>query len=364
MRIVPCTIHGKPRWRLIVWSAGKRQRRIFKTEAAAKKALREIQKDQDAIGRGFRVLTPAQKSEVAVILEEMRRAGTTLRKVWDAWVQIPSGDQAVTLGKAIEELLLEKEQANRRPRHISSLRWYLTKFAEGRPFQPVHTITHRVLLDWFKHKESPGSRKKHYELLSALFSFCVRRGYMSGNPIKRLEPIHVDREVPAILTYRQCQQAIAFAHCRCPQLLAWLTLALFCGLRPEAECDKISWEDIHLKKGRLIVPKSKVRQPRVMELDFCPPALAWLQHAKELGSPLAQPYGVRREYFHELRKRLGAFPPDTLRHTCASNLLAYYQDAAKVASWMGNSPGVLLKHYKALVFKEDAARFMRLLPKA
>jgi hypothetical protein len=60
---------------------------------------------------------------------------------------------------------------------------------------------------------------------------------------------------------------------------------------------------------------------------------------------------------------LKRWPQDVLRHTAASNLLAHHQDVGKVAAFLGNSAGILLTHYKALVEKEDAEKFMKLMPR-
>lgn len=136
-------------------------------------------------------------------------------------------------------------------------------------------------------------------------------------------------------------------------------------MRPDSEADHISWRDIDLKRGRIVVSRTKTRHPRIIELAFCPPALPWLQLAKKLKSPLPIPHGTRRRYLRALRAslRLREWPQDVLRHTAASMLLAYHQDAGKCAAFLGNSAGILLRSYKALVFREDAARWMKLIPK-
>jgi integrase len=171
--------------------------------------------------------------------------------------------------------------------------------------------------------------------------------------------------VPAVLTLAQSRKAILWARRRKPHCLAWLALSLFAGLRPDAEADYMTWKDIDLDRKRIVITKSKVRVPRIVDLAFCPPALEWLRVAKELKSPLPLTHVTRRRYVRDLRAflKFKRWPQDVLRHTSASNLLAFHQDAGKVAAFLGNSAGVLLRDYKALIFKEDADRFMGLLPK-
>jgi len=85
----------------------------------------------------------------------------------------------------------------------------------------------------------------------------------------------------------------------------------------------------------------------------------------EIKSPLKLSHVTRRRYLRALREFLGfkRWPQDILRHTAASNLLAFHQDAGKVASFLGHSAGTLLRNYKALIFKEDAEKWMNLSPR-
>jgi hypothetical protein len=64
-----------------------------------------------------------------------------------------------------------------------------------------YAITTELIEEWFTARnEAPRSRKQHTGLLSALFDHCWRRRYIAENPVDRLEKVHIDREVPNILT--------------------------------------------------------------------------------------------------------------------------------------------------------------------
>lgn len=71
-----------------------------------------------------------------------------------------------------------------------------------------------------------------------------------------------------------------------------------------------------------------------------------------------------RRFLRDARGWIGApaWPPDLLRHTCASYWLADAGDAGKVAYMLGNSPAILLTHYQELVSSADAARFWAIWP--
>jgi len=148
-----------------------------------------------------------------------------------------------------------------------------------------------------------------------------------------------------------------------PVALGWLALALFCGLRPE-EAEKIDWSDIDLEKGIVTVDAaaSKVRWRRLV---YCmPSAVAWLKKAKSLEASLPIPRETRRRALRLMRAKLGfkSRPKDVLRHTCASMLMAEWEDEGKVAASLGNSPGILHAYYRELVSRAEVKRFWRVVP--
>lgn len=86
--------------------------------------------------------------------------------------------------------------------------------------------------------------------------------------------------------------------------------------------------------------------------------------AEAAGSRLPLPYSTRRRAVRRARIHLGlaAWPQDVLRHTCASYWVAKIKDVGEVALELGNSPSVLLRHYRELVTGEDADRFWAIKP--
>ena len=353
-------------WKVGTWSAGKLKRQFFTTKAAAEKAFADAKKQRAELGAGYDVLTAREKSEVGRILLEITSAGMTLPQVWEIARHAPYTKRAnCSLKAALDEMIKSKTHAGCSAKHLKNLEWYLGLFIAGRESRDITSIGEADLAAWFAgRKEAPRSKKQHMGLLSALFNHCWRRRYITENPVLRMEKVRVDQGIPSVLTTRQVARVIVWARRRKPDMLAWITLTLFCGLRPESEADYITWKDIDLPRKRLIIGRTKTRTPRIVDLAFCPPALAWLKVAHSMKSRLPLPNGTRRRYMRQLRDylRMDDWPQDVMRHTAASNLLAHHQDAGKVAAFLGNSPGILLKSYKALIFKEDAARWMRLIP--
>jgi integrase len=141
----------------------------------------------------------------------------------------------------------------------------------------------------------------------------------------------IERKRPQILTADQANKCATVIRDEFPVALGWLALALFCGMRPE-EAEKLHWSDIDLEKGIVTVDAaaSKVRWRRLV---YCTPcAVKWLTKAKALDASLPIPRQTRRRALALMTSKLGlkAWPKDILRHTCASMLMATWEDEGKV----------------------------------
>lgn len=311
-------------------------------------------------------MLPGDRAEVLSILRQMSEHGTTLRKVWTSWLERPKAlAGSKTLGDAVRECVQAKRDTGRRKKYVDSLDSILDAFAKGREATPVSALTSDDISEWVAARyTSPWSVATARSRLSTLFAYCERRRWIAENPCHHLERIKIDDKPPAILTVRQSAKVLVFIKRKHPKGLAWFTLALMAGIRPE-ECDRLSWDAVNLKDGIVTVDAaaSKVRRRRIIHLQ--PAASAWLKLAKDLEAELPLAYITRRRYLRALREKLGfaSWPQDILRHTCASYLMAEWQDAGRVAAELGNSAGVLLRHYRELVRKQDAERFWKLEPR-
>ncbi len=272
----------------------------------------------------------------------------------------PSVRRGRAIGRVIVELLRAKRTANRREKYIESLRQYLRQFARERMWRPIDSFDAAKIEAWFDSRlEAPATRSSNLGRLSSLFAFAARRGYLTENPVRRIEKVFTEPNPPKTLTPDQAEHVLRFAQEHMPRFVPWLALAMFAGVRPE-ELDKLSWSNVDLERGIVTVDAaaSKVRRRRAMPLPSA--AVEWLR----LGGDLPITRISRRRYIRKLRDslNLAAWPQDVLRHTAASYLLAEHQDAGKVALWLGNSPKILLAHYQELIGKDAAQKFWAIRP--
>lgn len=321
----------------------------------------------------FKKQIPAAMAEYLRILDSARLMKKYRLKVTHSDGGEPSADvpvsrkDAPTLAGVISDLLAAKKSLRMSEAYIGSLRQYLAAFAKGRENLKINAIRSIDIDQWFSgRQEAPVTRNSNLGRLSALFSFAWRKGYIGENPCLKVEKLRVERKSPAHLSVEQCQAILEYTERDNPRFLGWLALCLFVGLRPESEADIITWDEIDIDRQRIRIDsaKTKTHRARIVDLNQCPPAAAWLTRAKEVGSELPIPHTPRRRYLRKLRDalKLEEWPQDILRHTAATYLFARHQDAGKVAAFLGNSADILLRHYRALANQEEANRFFAIRP--
>jgi integrase len=264
-----------------------------------------------------------------------------------------------TLRQAIDLMLSAKKFAGLRPIYLTSLRTYLGQFARGREETLLSAFSVIDLELWFSARnEAVSTRAANVGRLSALFGFAERRGWITRNPCRQLERIRIDRKPPRILTVQQCETLISRVRKDRPHQLAFFTLSLYAGIRPE-ELSRIDWTAVDPERGIVTIDAaaSKVRRRRLVTLE--PKAATLLREARGNSATLPVRIMTRRRYLDFACRVLGleAWPQDCMRHTAASMLMSLHRDAGRVADSLGNSPDILLNHYRELVAEGESARF-------
>lgn len=349
---------GEARWVVDRVEQGRRVREFFKSAQEAEAHAVGLRKQRAQAGDAWIRLSAAERAELIEVFAAARERNVSLRDVWRDWcAAAPERAKATpTLAVAVASCLEAKRAAGRRERYLSALSAALGQFIRGREQVALGAITRREIQQHVEAVPALHSRATRLNRLSTLFSWAVRAGHLDANPCARIERVTPEHRPPLILTPEQAHQALAWTEAHWPRYLAWLALTLLAGVRPE-EAEKTEWAAIAPEHVVIAAQTSKVRWRRVVPL--MPLATHWLAKARLAKAELPLvPVSLKR-FRRRLRDelKLAKWPADLLRHTAASYLLAHHQDAGKVAQWLGNSPGVLLRHYRELVTKEGAARF-------
>jgi len=342
---------------------GVRKRSFFPSKGEAEAEADTIREQYRTAGEDWLSLSPGERVELMKVHAEVKASGLRLVDVWQEYRRISRPMERKRIGESIAEMEVAKRKANRRDRYVTELCRYVSVFARGRESNYVDEITTKDIEEWFRgRKEALVTQASSVTRFRTWFLFCIKKGWLVKNPCDGLEEIHVQESVPKILTPEQIEKVIQTGKAN-PAYLAWLTLALFVGVRPE-EIDLITWDDVDLAARTLTISAeaSKVRKRRIVPLSDT--AKEWLQFAQKKNSRFGMSLSSKRRFVVKLRASIGLkrWPQDVLRHTAASYLLALHQDAGRVATMLGNSVSILHKHYKGLVTPEQCAAFWGLRP--
>lgn len=269
------------------------------------------------------------------------------------------------LAHCIQRLLKSKRDENLSPRYVDSLDRYCIQFEKAKgPDRDIRTIPKDELRDWIGQYKNPDTRKTWRTRLSALFSFAHQEDLIPANPFDKIPTIKDGADEPIkILTPDEAERLLLTCPANCRP---YFILAVFAGLRPEELCSpgskkrgvpakRMKWDAVNFETGT-VEAIGKGRR-RVVPLQAR--ALQLLKQCSNRTGYLAPSHSVIARWKHKIRKRLALarFPQDLFRHTAASYLAALLGDIEKVATLLGNSRKVLMRHYIAPVSPVDCQRF-------
>jgi integrase len=267
----------------------------------------------------------------------------------------------VTVPSLVEEFISCKQVDGVSERYLQDCRSRLGRF--GRDFQTqVASVKTSDIDTWLRAlRHSPRSRNNYRVLLVTLFRFARACGYLPRD--RSTEADHValakDKGNPIeIYSLAEMQKLLNHAD---DHTLPFLALAGFAGLR-SAEIERLTWDcfrwDQQLIEVRANMAKTAQRRLIPISLNLNSMLNKWHGATGSVIGPVK--LFMRLEW---LAKASGVrWKRNALRHTYASCRLPLIQDAGKLALEMGNSVGIVFKHYRELVTPTDAEKWFALLP--
>jgi integrase len=391
------SFRGCERWRVRLgkrFTRGKVQTRsfdtlnearewIFGTEGGAKSAVLEmveegiVQLRAEQGGDGF-VLTGAQRGEA---IDAFRRlpSGTSLTQVVDFYLERTSpGGGIKTFEETAEEFLGSRRNMGVRDRTYTLYESHLRIIGEVFGGTPIADMRRSQIEDWLAESEwAPRTRKNYLVTLTTLLNFAQDRDYCAGNAAARIERPILEDKPPGILTVeeatallRTCSHGVPAKEDRKefsarPQMISGIAIGLFAGLRRSEIC-RLEWSEVDLDDRFIEIKasKAKTRQRRLVTVGEN--LLEWLKLAPKTSGLVAVSTNedVFGEHLKEIAEAAGItpWPHNALRHSFGSYFYAKTSDENKTAAEMGNSPGMIFKHYRALVKATEAARFWAIAP--
>jgi len=363
MKITKIVHHGKTRWRVNDPQGpdGKRQRKFFDTREDAERYSKQRKDDRRAYGIHVATIPPAERAFLGYHLSRLHGLGWTLPAAVDFIERHGKAPPSITLGKVADEFLAAKKAAGLRPRYVRTLAASIKRFLINRREKTISEITPAEIQEYISRNGwAPPTMRSYLVDVGTLFSFAVKRKYLTENPALAVDSPRLDEKAPGIITPDQTRAFLDACLDVSPDILPAVVLCLFGGLR-RAEAEKIEWEEIGPEFIEIKAHKAKTRHRRLVPISAY--LRAWLDCARQVDGKLpAVNYADKFKRALDKAKLRANWPQNGLRHSFASYHYAKYRNENETAALMGNSPQMVFAHYRELVRPAQAEAFFGLLP--
>jgi integrase len=345
---------------------GRRQRKFFKTEKLAKAESDKLLARRDNFGNSLSKLKASQIVKAAKAYELLEPYNLDLLDAVTSFLDIHKQRTAsITFHELCSQYITAK--SNRDERHLAGLRQTRDRFPSLHRML-VSDIDHRTL-EPLVNAIVPGGRNLVLRHLRAFFNHGIKRGFLQENPVKRVEFVEIERKEVEIVPPAKVEKMLGHALRRDRELLPFLVLGFFAGIRPE-ELRLLQWCDIDLaEKAVTIRPEvSKTKRRRFPELSDN--AVKWLEVYRQRGGKMDGPIVTLAEdalYEHRRLNRQAAkvthWPNSGMRHTFCSCWLAVHKDINRLVLLSGHdSPDTMWRHYHRGVIEAEAKHFWSIMP--
>jgi integrase len=340
---------------------GGRNRRFFKDKAEAQTFLRLAEVQQENYGTAALSISDALRVEAIECSELLQPYGKTLRdaaKFYVAHLKTITGSRKVS--EVVADLLAARTADGMSARYLGDLRVRLGRFVQSFAEEMIAGISAFRIDEWLRGLGvGPVTRNTYRLRLSVLFSFAKRRGFVTENPVADVERAKERETEIAILSVTEVSRLL---ECASSDMLPFWTIGAFAGLR-RAEIERLTWNEVDFDSGVIEVKASKAKTASRRLVTIQPNLREWLApYRTRTGRVCPVNLQPKVNQDRERAKLRSEWPQNALRHSFGSYHLAQFNDAAKLALEMGNSPATIFRHYRQLVKPKQTERYWNIRP--
>ena len=364
-----------PRGRHVYWlvRVGKRlsgaagsRKHYFKSRGKANEFIASLGEAHDRLGKSAFALTLEQQGEAVRAFTRLKPLGASLTAAVDHYCATHVNGKHSPLFRDFVETFLAARRDSCGSRTVATYRSELKPALAEFGDVAINRIHQSDLEEWVPDLDyAARTRANILDTLTTLFNDAVRKELLARNPALFVPRPKPDPAPPGILIPAQAERLLQAARSLRPRLVHAVALALFAGLRRSELC-ALTGVHLILEENLIEVPAqvAKTRQRRLVTIR--PNLARWLAGAPRDHTSLAGTLcpDVFGEWLHELAAEAGIrpWPHNAMRHSFASYLYALTQNENQVAAEMGNSPNVVIKHYRAVVRPAAAQAYFGLVP--
>jgi site-specific recombinase XerD len=214
---------------------------------------------------------------------------------------------------------------------------------------------------------SAGSYNHYLRACKGLYIWAEKHQLVRSNPFIHISPkerLHCD---VGLLSCEEAKGLLGASESLYGgDMLAYTSICLFAGLRPDSEMKNLCWSSVNLDDSEIRVTIGKTKTPRCVEMPSN--LVKWLRKCDQT-KPI-WPVNYRKKWAKvknqagfcggvdpEIDKELKPWIKDLTRHSAISFKVRASGDIHATATWAGNSPAMINRHYLGLVSSSDAAEY-------
>ena len=345
---------------------GTGQKEYADTRSDAKSKIDKAIAAKNLLGEAAKLLTPDAWADATVAISKLKPLGVTLTTSAEFYVKHhPDGQESPTLKNFAAETLRARGLScgkHTLSSYRSELKHVLAEFGEV----PLSEIYQAEIEDFASELDlAPRTICNVLDTFTMVLNSAIAKGLLIRNPAAFVPRPAPTGDPIGILTPIQAAKLICAAQENMPRLVRPVTACLFAGLR-RAETCRVTDASLILEEDLLDVPvrASKTRQRRL--ITILPNFRQWIDDTSSFPEPLSGTVSpdVFGAWLHELAIAAGItnWPHNAMRHSFGSFLWAATQNETLVAAQMGNSPGVVIRHYRAIVRPNAANLYFSIVP--
>lgn len=309
-------------------------------------------------------LTDSQRAEVLEAYRLLKRPRGLVEAVSFFMKHSAPETGEMTLEVVYDDYLAEKVRLNRRTKTITDIRDKLKSFVFDNKDRPTHQITTADCEAYLDERGKTASTRNSYRTaLNGLFGYALKRGAVERNVVATIGKASAEATRPDILSVNEVRRLLATAQTLYPEMIPYLVIGLFAGLRPQNELPMLDWKNINFSKKTILVTAASAKKRRDRYVEMQPNLMKWLALFNQDEGTI---YYSRRKLRVLRDKAKIKWQPDIMRHSFASYHMAHFNDDAKTAKQLGHTTGssVVFEHYKHLVEPTDASKYWQITPTA
>jgi integrase len=346
---------------------GKRQQLFFSTKTEAQTELEKLKARKDNFGFSLNAMTPARIAEASEAYKLLDPLNIALLDAVRGYLSAHKARTASVPYLELFDQFLEAKQ-DRNPAYLRELRITRDRFPalHGRLASDLTHLDIESVLSSL----SPGARNPVMRYMRAVFFFGIKRGYLTDNPISRLDFAERKRKEIETIPSDKVEAMLVHALQNDLPLLPYLVFGFFAGVRPDGELQKVEWHDIKLTEGTIVIRPEVSKTNRRRFPKISTNAAAWVEAYRQRGGTLdgkVSPYSDSEMRQHRKANWTAAgvtkWIQQGMRHTFCSNWLAMHKDVNELVLQSGHdSVDTMWRNYHKGVTETEAKNFWSIMP--